>query len=325
MAAAAPLEAPPAPPPQGQQQPGGHLVVFVHGLTASCSSSDLRHGRALAERLEGARCADGAPVHLLVSAASAGWCGAATFAWTLAGVRQAGARLAAEVRAELARTQATRLSFVGASLGGLFARRAAALLFEGGGEGPRPAGVLFATLATPHLGVRGLLQQGALARFAGRLLTRTLPELLWEDSGGPYLGQAAAPGAPEHRALLRFSRRVAYAPLRDDGVVPYPTAAMCPAAPSPAAAPAAAPAVVAAEGSTSAELSAAELERAFWAADREAGPQIEAAMRALRGMGWEVVDVDLPHKELATLYPSRHGSSEVADHLCRCLGVTPAR
>ena len=117
--------------------PQKHLVVLVHGLSGT--AADLGY---LARRLE----AD-ASVRVLASGANE------PFPRTLDGVDAGGARVADEVR-QVASAYKT-ISFVGNSLGGLYARAALRELRDAERDtfaGLTPA--VFVTTAAPHLGAR---------------------------------------------------------------------------------------------------------------------------------------------------------------------------
>ena len=115
--------------------PQKHLVVLVHGLSGT--AADLGY---LARQLE----AD-ASVSVLASGANE------PFPRTLDGVDAGGARVADEVR-QVASAYKT-ISFVGNSLGGLYARAALRELRDGDTfAGLTPA--VFVTTAAPHLGAR---------------------------------------------------------------------------------------------------------------------------------------------------------------------------
>ena len=117
--------------------PQKHLVVLVHGLSGT--AADLGY---LARRLE----AD-ASVRVLASGANE------PFPRTLDGVDAGGARVADEVR-QVASDFKT-ISFVGNSLGGLYARAALRELRDAERDtfaGLTPA--VFVTTAPPHLGLQ---------------------------------------------------------------------------------------------------------------------------------------------------------------------------
>ena len=135
--------------------PQKHLVVLVHGLSGT--AADLGY---LARRLE----AD-ASVRVLASGANE------PFPRTLDGVDAGGARVADEVR-QVASAYKT-ISFVGNSLGGLYARAALRELRDADRStfaGLTPA--VFVTTAAPHLGARQT-QYGPLAP-----LLRLLPSFV---------------------------------------------------------------------------------------------------------------------------------------------------
>jgi hypothetical protein len=151
--------------------PGGddgnvtHLILFAHGLTSACCKANLCHGLAVLHAFQAEQQTRGAVAGaaLVLSVANAGETGRQTMALTLEGVEAGGARLAAEAVGLVRRfPRCDRLSLVGCSMGGLFARHAARLLFGGdcgagggvfGSRAIRPHALI--TLATPHLGVYG--------------------------------------------------------------------------------------------------------------------------------------------------------------------------
>ena len=198
----------------------GHLVVLIHGLAGT--SEDLSFlGEQLVDRGEGA-------VQVLSVKSNMGqttdgiWAGAERCAEEVERtVRDAGGRL-------------SRISIVGNSLGGLYARAAATLLYDG--QTGRIAGLspdTFCTVAAPHLGVRGFTYvptsavPGAARRaLASALVGRTGRELMLDDDDND-----AAPlvyrMATEQRFLdpLRsFRRRRCYGNLAGDFMVPFSTA-----------------------------------------------------------------------------------------------------
>lgn len=173
--------------------PPEHLLVLVHGILASPTDWKYAEGELKAQL--GNR--------YLVYASAVN-----SYLSTLNGIDSAGQRLAEEIGFIVKRTPSLRrISFLGHSLGGLFARYAIAMLYESsaglpsqtgsrtigeelespgareaenGSQKPTIAGlepINFITLASPHLGVRGRQQ---------------LPFLL----GLPVLEKLAAPLAP---------------------------------------------------------------------------------------------------------------------------------
>ena len=51
--------------------------------------------------------------------------------------------------------------------------------------------------------------------------------------------------------------------------------------------------------------------RGYCSGDARRGTEIRRAAAALLELGWQVVDVDLTHSQLATLYPTRKGGHGV--------------
>eukprot|EP00656_Telonema_subtile_P020855 TRINITY_DN21918_c0_g1_i2.p1 TRINITY_DN21918_c0_g1~~TRINITY_DN21918_c0_g1_i2.p1 ORF type:complete len:280 (-),score=51.43 TRINITY_DN21918_c0_g1_i2:11-850(-) len=203
-----------------------HLIVFAHGLTASATAAHPAHGRALEELLQDS---PSEAVALHFSRSNAGGSGASTFLHTCTvGLKKGGELLAAEV-AQVAATMPalTHISLIGASLGGLFARHASALLW--GGAAPLlPAHVhphALVTLASPHLGVRCTPANGPMLKAAS-CMARTVQDLNWTDGSFGSTPSLVYMGREEAvHVLTLFKHRVAYAPLVDDKVVCWSTAA----------------------------------------------------------------------------------------------------
>jgi hypothetical protein len=154
--------------------------------------------------------------------------------WTTTdGIDVGGRRLAAEVTSLLRlHPQVTQLSIVGLSMGGLIARAALADIAR-----THPSLMLcnFITMATPHVGVRGHLSPLLSAAISSGLLGISGAQLLLRDApvardGSsavlPLLAWMAHPASPHHRALARFTTRIAVANLLNDDRVPYWSAAL---------------------------------------------------------------------------------------------------
>jgi pimeloyl-ACP methyl ester carboxylesterase len=168
--------------------------------------------------------------------------------YTYDGIQSGGSRLATELRSLVsAHPGLTHVSLVGNSLGGLYCRYAAALLWEPESKtiaGLRP--VSFLTTASPHLGVgqHGHLRiiPRPLQHAGGALLGTSIKQLLLLDDATSTVGlqnsvveglaQAPAPlllrmGTDEAflAPLRAFSRRHVYANAVNDFLVAYETAA----------------------------------------------------------------------------------------------------
>lgn len=200
------------------------LVVLQHGLYGGASNLGV-----LAEDLE-RLCSPAGDVLVHCAAANEGR--------TRDGVAAGGRRLAAEVAEVAARHPSLRtLTLVGNSLGGLYARHAAAELHDertGRMAGLEPE--LLLTIGCPHLGVRRYtylpLPAPVINSAAPRLVAgQTAADLLLLDGDGAD----EAGGAPLlvrmsegsfGAALRAFRRRRAYANLRGDFMVPFGTAAI---------------------------------------------------------------------------------------------------
>lgn len=282
------------------------VAFFVHGL----GHNGEKHGRALAA---GAQLAGW---HLHYVAANLGFTRWGTFANTLGGIEAGGYRVAKEVREVVTATKALEIAFVGASLGGLFCRYAARLLWPDAADSelPLPARPLaLVTLATPHLGVRGLVGTGQKWLSLGRAVSATVADLMWDTSALHDLSSG-----PSLQALGRFGTRCAYAPTIDDGIVAYPSAAITPrlAVPVSGGALQALGKVHIIDGAAAAEAWCGPPGEGFAAAEGEASAvpvsTREAALALLQAGSWEIVDVDATHKDVATLYPvTRAGAPNV--------------
>ena len=184
--------------------PQKHLVVLVHGLSGT--AADLGY---LARRLE----AD-ASVRVLASGANE------PFPRTLDGVDAGGARVADEVR-QVASAYKT-ISFVGNSLGGLYARAALRELRDGDTfAGLTPA--VFVTTAAPHLGARQT-QYGPLAPLLRLLpsfvsIARSARDAMLQTSTVAELSCCEA-----LQALALFPKRRAYGSASGDFMVPTASA-----------------------------------------------------------------------------------------------------
>ena len=184
--------------------PQKHLVVLVHGLSGT--AADLGY---LARRLE----AD-ASVRVLASGANE------PFPRTLDGVDAGGARVADEVR-QVASAYKT-ISFVGNSLGGLYARAALRELRDGDTfAGLTPA--VFVTTAAPHLGARQT-QYGPLAPLLRLLpsfvsIAKSARDAMLQTSTVADLTCCEALAA-----LALFPKRRAYGSAAGDFMVPTASA-----------------------------------------------------------------------------------------------------
>lgn len=162
------------------------------------------------------------------------------------GVLQGGINLSNEIK-EFISSYSTvnnvtidRISFVGNSLGGVYSRYAAYLLLDGNNTtiaGLRP--VTFMTIATPHVGVRyhtyyedmGIPVPDVLKKYISILLGMTGRHLFMDDDGnmGTHITDSLLyKMAVDEQYLLPltlFSRRILYANLNHDSVVPLSTAA----------------------------------------------------------------------------------------------------
>jgi len=236
-------------------------------------------------------------------------------------IRTGGANLAREIHHLLEDpkfSNVTKLSLVGGSLGGLYARHAARLLFgDRVGQSsefslrPQVLPHSFITLASPHLGVtRSSALPPAPLMFRalqaiGSFASTAIAELKQTD-GPPCVLDELTDDA--HLSTLRlFQHRSSYAPMIDDGIVHHATSAFGLA--QPPCPENTAEGIVAIDDTQGVE------------------PQFVTEIGTrLCSIGWEVVHVRLAHKVLATLHRQRPGAAlaagsdsqlgqEVAQHL----------
>lgn len=169
-----------------------HLLVLVHGILSG--PNDWKYvATELKKRLSS---------RFLIYASAAN-----SFVQTLSGIDVAGRRLAEEIKGVITKNPSLeQISFLGHSLGGLFARYAIAVLLDpaenktnaseamlnSASQTRRVGGLLpinFVTLATPHLGVRGRKQLPMLfgVTFLERLAAPLAPFLAGQTGRQLYL------------------------------------------------------------------------------------------------------------------------------------------
>lgn len=215
-------------------RPPRHLFVCVHGLAGR--PEDLS---ALREALLRRKGGEAPPlVHLATANAHN------RFA-TYDGIPAGAQRLAQEIRLLVAQQPSlTHLTLVGNSLGGLYARYAAALLYSEDGRIAGLEPVTFLTTATPHLGVGqhshlALIPQ-PLQVVGSKVLGASIKELLLQDGDArngrePLLLRMASErtsadqrSLPFLESLRAFKSRHVYANAVNDFLVAYETAAFMP-------------------------------------------------------------------------------------------------
>ena len=155
------------------------------------------------------------------------------------GVHAGATRIVEELKAVVeANPTLTHLTLYGNSLGGVYARYAAALMFDeesGTMLGLKPC--TFLTTATPHLGVGPWGYFSVVPGWARRLWSKNLGQSIMElclrdgdsrESGKPLLVEMAEPDSKFIKALAAFERRCAYANATNDFLVSYETASISP-------------------------------------------------------------------------------------------------
>lgn len=154
------------------------------------------------------------------------------------GVPNGARRVAEEINYVVAahKKTLTHISLVGNSLGGLYARYCASILYDQGTNtiaGLKPKHYL--TTATPHLGVGPFGYLGffpsSVRQLGGSLMGTTTKQLLLLDTDtcpAPLLVQMADPSSDFVEALAAFRTRCAYANATNDFLVAYETASLDP-------------------------------------------------------------------------------------------------
>ena len=155
------------------------------------------------------------------------------FLKTLTGVREGGKALSLEIRNSCNKFKhIEKISIVGNSLGGLYARYAIKELFNGNGTicGLEPN--CFLTIATPHLGIRDFtyirIPQNMKKALALTMMN-TGKDLMLNDAPGRVVENSLLYGMATDSSFLlplrAFKRRRLYANVDKDFAVPLATAA----------------------------------------------------------------------------------------------------
>ena len=191
-----------------------HIVFLIHGLHGTIADFDELHhqfsSRMPSLLVHRVRANDG-------------------FLKTHRGIDEGGVAVAREINSLSIPETVGKVSFIGHSLGGLFARYAVSCLLQLGFFG-RYQPFNFITLASPHLGTRrpqGLLNS-VIDGWTRNVLDKSGVQLLLEDPGGPLLSAMAHPDSNASRALRLFRRRALYANVNGDATVPYFTSSLRP-------------------------------------------------------------------------------------------------
>mmetsp|Transcript_22408 Transcript_22408/g.36725 ORF Transcript_22408/g.36725 Transcript_22408/m.36725 type:complete len:342 (-) Transcript_22408:187-1212(-) len=295
-----------------------HLYVFVHGF----GSSGARHGFYVKQRIDAATLKKGGWTYIC-RANSSSW-DVGTFWKTSDGIYEGGQRIAQEIvtiAAEFPKLE--YLSFIGSSLGGLYSRVAAKLLFgkeaidqETKGEKKIARlnsdilpGMLI-TLATPHLGVRCLYTQWN-SWLMGWI--RTGKELyLTDDDKAPLLLRLAEGAYID--VLKRFKARISYAPIWDDGIVAFASSGISvdntvslgsvdsDKGKKIGLKIGQNPVLITRLHEKKKDPSSDKILPYFNGDAKE--KTLKVMVEGLRDVGWTIIHVNLDHKRLATLYPS---------------------
>jgi len=196
-----------------------HLVVLVHGFSGRATDLGYLSRRLLLE-VEESSSKGAASVRVLCSRSNEGR--------TLDGVAAGGERVAREVVAFIAEEDHFEtISFVGNSLGGLYARYALGELYDAGGRiaGVRPGA--FATTAAPHLGVEEAaygFALGPVAKVGAQILPSSLSRTARDLCGQTDVLNRLAVDPRFTEPLGRFQARTALAALDKDFMVPFRSA-----------------------------------------------------------------------------------------------------
>eukprot|EP01056_Protomagalhaensia_sp_Gyna25_P004921 Protomagalhaensia_sp_Gyna_25__4920@NODE_527_length_3206_cov_243_457847_g411_i0_p1_GENE_NODE_527_length_3206_cov_243_457847_g411_i0NODE_527_length_3206_cov_243_457847_g411_i0_p1_ORF_typecomplete_len420_score32_34DUF676/PF05057_14/1_9e30DUF676/PF05057_14/17Palm_thioest/PF02089_15/1_6e09Palm_thioest/PF02089_15/1_9e02PGAP1/PF07819_13/1_5e08PGAP1/PF07819_13/2_6e02LCAT/PF02450_15/2_7e05LCAT/PF02450_15/5_3e02Lipase_2/PF01674_18/7_7e05Lipase_2/PF01674_18/4_6e02DUF915/PF06028_11/0_00038DUF915/PF06028_11/ len=203
---------------------GMHLLVAIHGLWGHPI-----HLKQLIASIE-ATCPP-TQLHVLVCESNAG-------NLTYDGVDVGAERVTAEIEKRIeelatAGTPATKISFVGYSMGGLVGRYVVGMLLAKGLLVQQLTPVNFTTIATPHLGVKHMtpgISSAFLNALGGATLCASGRQLFLTDdfrnSGRCLLEVLADPESIFMKALVLFRRRSLYANILNDRTVPWYTASI---------------------------------------------------------------------------------------------------
>lgn len=154
------------------------------------------------------------------------------------GVALGGLRLAEDIRAVVAKYPSLQqISMMGFSLGGLYVRYAAGVLYRREEDGKETIAGLKArsvfVVASPNLGVRSFgvyrFVPQSVVQWATSLWGETVAQMMMADEDKILVEMSRDGGkyaVPFMSALRAFSERVAYANVRNDFMVNYGTAAM---------------------------------------------------------------------------------------------------
>jgi len=270
-----------------------HIVVFVHGF----GSSGPQHGKNIKQQFDKKY---GPKEQVYICESNSGSFGPSTFLKTSQGIEIGGNRIADEILQIFStHPNLSEISFIGSSLGGLYSRYAIKSLFSNPAFSkitPR----IFLTLETPHLGIRGIYHA------SGQDFLPWIPsgrELTLDDSPNfqdCLLWNLSGPGFTE--SLSRFQHRVSYAPIEDDGIVSYPTSAF-----------ALSPDKTVDQGVIRKirEIDSRTQFDSPWFQGDVACQTLIHMRDHLASLKWTLIDVQLDHRKLATLYPS---TSERPNH-----------
>jgi len=305
-----------------------HLIVFVHGLTNKCTQHNLCHGLALFQAHEQNKLKYNNQSHMFYSRANLGVTGSDTYTNTSQGIEIAGDRLAQELDTLLRYdfSDTTDLSLIGASLGGLFSRFAIAQLFA-----TKKSVIIekninlhaFVTLATPHLGSYNLRKP----RPSIPGITNSTRDLHLHNNELENLAKSSSD------ILGNFTHRVAYAPLINDGIVPWCTSALSLSSLSSRSLFQSSSSVLVPNPNPNPMIreykSSPSSDKCDWIDETDPNlVKVVQMAKLLQGSPWTIVDVNMPHKHLATLYltgPQASQSQEVASHVLKWFKINDVK
>ncbi|KAI1332596.1 putative serine esterase-domain-containing protein [Xylariaceae sp. FL0255] len=195
-----------------------HLCVLVHGLWGNPN-----HLNQMAAAIRATHSKD--QLYLLYTKSNSG-------NFTYDGIETCGERVCREIEEELEKIRTAggniiKISIVGYSLGGLFARYAVGLLYANGIlDQVEP--VNFTTFATPHLGVRTPLRgwhSEAWNVLGAKTLSESGRQLFlidsYRDTERPLLEILTDPDSIFITGLKKFKRRTLYSNIINDRTVPH--------------------------------------------------------------------------------------------------------
>lgn len=191
-----------------------HLVILVHGLhgrkTDLSSIANLLQSKYENVFCFASECNEGLTI-------------------THDGIDRGGIRLAQEITNIVEEnSHLSEISFIGHSLGGIYARYCIGELFRiKFFEKLKPKNYI--SLASPHLGVRRPptnIYNSTVSFFVKTVLARTGKQLALEDDCPHLLVEISKPDSPHYQGLCLFKKKILYCNIANDLQVPFTTSSI---------------------------------------------------------------------------------------------------